>query len=147
MTHASINMTTSKYEDSKIIYKFDVVPTTQQVIELYNGADLPRPTHDSQRIRAMFENSDLIVTAWDENKLVGVSRTITDWVWCSYLADLAVSPGYKRSGIGKKLIELAREKIGEQSMLLLLSVPTAMDYYPKVGFARENRAFILHRTK
>ena len=95
----------------------------------------------------MFENSDLIVTAWDESKLVGVSRTITDWAWCSYLADLAVSPAYKKSGIGKKLIELVREKIGEQSMLLLLSVPTAMDYYPRVGFVRENRAFIIHRAE
>jgi ribosomal protein S18 acetylase RimI-like enzyme len=140
-------MTTRNRGNNKIVYKSDIVPTAQQIIELYNDADLPRPTHDHRRIKAMFENSDLIVTAWDENKLVGVSRTITDWVWCSYLADLAVSPAYKRSGIGKKLIELAREKIGERSMLLLLSVPTAMDYYPKVGFVRENRAFIIHRTK
>jgi len=140
-------MTTSKHGNSRIIYKFDIVPTAEQVIELYDNTGLPRPTHDPQRIRAMFDNSDLIITAWDENKLVGVSRTITDWVWCSYLADLAISPAYKRSGIGKKLIELAREKIGERSMLLLLSVPTAMDYYPKVGFVREHRAFIIHRTK
>lgn len=140
-------MTTKEHGNSKIIYKFDVVPTTQQVIELYNAADLPRPTHDSQRIRAMFENSNLIVTAWDGAKLVGVSRTITDCVWSSYLADLAVSPDYKKSGIGKKLIELTRERIGEQSMLLLLSVPTAMDYYPKVGFTKEDRAFIVDRTK
>jgi len=140
-------MTTKKHRNSKITYKFDIVPTAQQVIELYNEAGLPRPTHDSQRIRAMFENSDLIVTAWDESKLVGVSRTITDWVWCSYLADLAVSPGYKRSGIGKSLIQLTRERVGEESMVLLLSVPTAMDYYPKVGFTKEDRAFIIHRTK
>jgi ribosomal protein S18 acetylase RimI-like enzyme len=140
-------MTTKKHGTSKIIYKFDVVPTAQQVIELYNDAGLPRPTHDPQRIIAMFENSDLIVTAWDGDKLVGVSRTITDWVWCSYLADLAVSPDYKKSGIGKKLIDLTRERNGEQSMLLLLSVPTAMDYYPKVGFKKEDRAFIIHRTK
>ena len=140
-------MTGRKKASAEIIYKFDVVPTAQQIIELYNDAQLPRPTHDPQRMKAMCVNSDLIVTAWDGDTLVGVARTITDWVWCSYLADLAVSPGYKRSGIGKKLIELVREKIGEQSMLLLLSVPTAMDYYPRVGFLRENRAFIIHRTK
>ncbi len=132
---------------AQISYRFDVVPTAQQVIELYDDAGLPRPTHDPQRIRTMFENSDLIVTAWDENKLTGVARTITDWVWCSYLADLAISPAYKRSGIGRKLIELTREKIGEQSMILLLSVPTAMEYYPKVGFVKEDRAFIIHRPK
>jgi len=140
-------MITKKHGNSKIIYKFDVVPTAQQVIKLYNDAGLPRPTHDPKRVQAMFENSDLIITAWDEDKLVGVSRTITDWVWCSYLADLAVSLDCKKSGIGKKLIELTREKIGEQSMLLLLSVPTAMDYYPKVGFVKEYRAFIIHRTE
>jgi len=131
----------------QISYKFGIVPTTEQVIELYNDAGLPRPTHDPHRIRTMFENSDLIVTAWDRSKLVGVSRTITDWVWCSYLADLAIRPDYKRSGIGKRLIELTREKTGEQSMLLLLSVPTAMDYYPKVGFTKEDRAFSIHRKK
>ena len=140
-------MITKRNRNSRIIYKFDIVPTAQQIIELYNDAQLPRPTHDPQRMKAMFENSDLIVTAWVEDRLVGVARAITDWVWCSYLADLAVSPDYERSGIGKKLIELVREKIGEQSMLLLLSVPTAMDYYPRVGFLRENRAFIIHRTK
>lgn len=140
-------MITKKHGNNKINYRSGVVPTVQGIVKLYNDAGLPRPTHDPKRIKAMFENSDLIITAWDQDKLVGVSRTITDWVWCSYLADLAVSPDYKRSGIGKKLIDLTREKIGEQSMLLLLSVPTAMDYYPKVGFVRENRAFTIHRTK
>ena len=131
----------------EVIYKFDIVPTAEQVIELYDNAALPRPTNDPLRIKKMFENSDLVVTAWDEDKLVGVCRTITDWVWCSYLADLAVSPGYKKSGIGKKLIELTREKVGEQSMVLLLSVPSAMDYYPKVGFKKEDRGFSIDRVK
>jgi len=143
----STDVITNKHGHSKIVYKFDVMPAAQQVIELYKEAGLPRPTHDPQRIKAMFDNSDLIVTAWDEDKLVGVSRTVTDWVWCSYLADLAVNPDYKRTGIGKKLIELTRKKIGAQSMTLLLSVPTAMDYYLKVGFTKEDRAFIIHRTE
>jgi len=76
----STDIITKEHGDSKITYKFDVVPHAQQVIELYNEAGLPRPTHDPKRIQSMLENSDLIVTAWDKNKLVGVSRTITDWV-------------------------------------------------------------------
>lgn len=131
----------------EIEYKLDRIPTAEQVIELYNEAGLPRPTDDAERIGKMFENSNLIVTAWDSHKLIGVCRTITDWVWSSYLADLAVSPDYKKSGIGKKLIDLTREKLGEQSMVLLLSVPTAMEYYPKVGFAKQNSAFIIERAK
>ena len=131
----------------EIIYKVGIIPAVEQIIELYTCAALPRPTSDPERIKKMFENSNLVVSAWDENKLVGVCRTITDWVWCSYLADLAVSPDYKKSGIGKKLIDITKEKAGEQSMILLLSVPAAMDYYPKVGFKKEDRGFIINRTK
>lgn len=131
----------------EITYKFDVKPTVDQIIELYDKAGLPRPINDKERIRKIYENSNLIFTAWDNEKLVGVSRSITDWAWSCYLADLAVNPEYKKSGIGKKLIELTKEKVGEQTMVLLLSVPTAMEYYPKVGFSKEDRSFIIHRTK
>jgi predicted N-acetyltransferase YhbS len=95
----------------------------------------------------MYDNSNLVVTAWAGEQLVGVSRCITDWVWSCYLADLAVNPDYKKSGIGKRLIELTKEKVGEQTMILLLSVPTAMEYYPKVGFSKEDRGFIMYREK
>ena len=131
----------------EISYKTDATPSTSQIIELYESSGLPRPIHDAERIAAMYKNSDLIVTAWDGENLVGISRTITDWVWSSYLADLAVNPNYKKSGIGKKMIEITKEKVGEQSMVLLLSVPTAMEYYPKVGFKKENRGFIIERSK
>ncbi len=130
-----------------ITYRYDIVPTPDQVIALYEDSGLPRPTTDKERIRKMYEHSNLIVTAWDNTKLVGVSRSITDWAWSCYLADLAVSPGYKKSGIGKKLIELTKEKVGDQVMILLLSVQTAMTYYPKVGFTKEDRAFAIFRTE
>ena len=130
-----------------IIYKTGVIPVTEEIIELYDKAGLPRPTSDKERIQKMFENSNLVVTAWDNDKLAGISRSITDWVWSCYLADLAVDPGYKKSGIGKGLIQETRNKLGEQSMILLLSVPTALEYYPKVGFEKENRAFMISRVK
>jgi ribosomal protein S18 acetylase RimI-like enzyme len=130
-----------------IIYKDTILPTAEQVIELYNNSQLPRPTDDAERIKKMYDNSNLIITAWDGDKLVGVSRCITDWCWSCYLADLAVEPGYQKEGIGKKLIALTKEKLGEEVMILLLSVPTAMTYYPKAGFTKEDRAFAIFRTK
>lgn len=131
----------------EIQYKFDITPTTEQVIELYENAGLPRPTTDKARIKKMYDNSNLIVTAWHNEKLVGISRSITDYCWSCYLADLAVRPEYQKLKIGKKLIELTKEKVGEQTMILLLSVPTAMEYYPKVGFSKEDRSFTIYRTE
>ena len=129
-----------------IKYSFDKRPGADQIIELYDNAGLPRPTNDKERIQKMFDNSNLIVTAWHNDLLVGVSRSITDWVWSCYLADLAVRNEYQKEGIGKELITLTKEKVGEQSMVLLLSVPTAMEYYPKVGFVKQESSFILNRT-
>ena len=130
-----------------IKYSFDKRPSVDQIIELYDSAGLPRPTHDKERIQKMFESSNLIVTAWDNDLLIGVSRSITDWVWSCYLADLAIHPDYQKDGIGKKLVQLTKDKLGDESMMLLLSVPTAMEYYPKIGMTKEDRAFTILRTK
>lgn len=131
----------------EIIYRTDITPDNGQIIEVYNSSGINRPTADSERIAKMYDNSNLIVTAWDKDKLVGISRSLTDFCYCCYLSDLAVSKDYQRSGIGKKLIELTKNEIGEQTALLLLSAPTAMDYYPKIGFQRIDNAFLIKRTK
>lgn len=130
-----------------ISYKSGIVPDVDHVIELFIKTQMPRPINDRDRTRKMLENADLIWTAWDGQKLVGVCRCITDWVWCCYLSDLAVDPAYKKNGIGKKLIQLTKDSIGEQVMILLLSVPAAMDYYPRAGFTKEDRGFIINRKK
>lgn len=131
----------------EIVYKTDIIPAAEQVTELYEDAGLKRPTHDKERISKMYENSNLVVTAWQYDQLVGVARCITDWAWSCYLADLAVRKELKGAGIGKRLLEVTKETLGKESMILLLSVPTAFEYYPKVGFSKEDRAFIMHREK
>jgi predicted N-acetyltransferase YhbS len=130
-----------------ITYSTDRKPTAGQIIDLYHSSGLIRPIDDAPRIEKMYANSNLIVTAWDGETLVGVSRALTDFCFCCYLSDLAVREEYKQQGIGKQLIALTREQIGEQSMLLLLSAPRAMEYYPKVGFEKVENGFIINRTR
>lgn len=131
----------------EIIYRTDITPDTDQIIDVYNNSGINRPTTDKERIAKMFANTNFIASAWDKDKLVGISRSLTDFCYCCYLSDLAVRKDYQKSGIGKKLIELTRNSIGEQTALILLSAPTAMDYYPKVGFQKIDNGFIIKRTK
>ncbi len=118
---------------------------TSEVIKLYRDAGLPRPIDDAERIDRMYDGSNLIVTARDDEKLVGISRSITDGAWSCYLADLAVAKSHQKAGVGRKLVELTKQAAGEESMVLLLSVPTAMEYYPKIGMERLVNAFIIWR--
>ena len=83
---------------------------------------MPRPVDDEARIAEMFANSNLVMSAWSGEELIGISRSLTDFVWCCYLADLAVRRDFQKAGVGRKLVEMTREKVGEKSMVLLLSV-------------------------
>jgi len=129
----------------QIKYKSEVVPAIGSIIDLYNSSGINRPTVDPERISKMYANSNLVVTAWDRDILVGVSRSLTDFCYCCYLSDLAVREEYKHRGIGKNMIEITKRIIGEQSMLLLLAAPSAMEYYPKVGLEKVDNGFIIKR--
>ena len=131
----------------ELTYRIDITPDTDQIIDVYNSSGINRPTVDKERIKKMYDNSNLIVTAWDNDKLVGISRSLTDYCYCCYLSDLAVRKDCQKSGIGKKLIEITKNEIGEQTALILLSAPIAMDYYPKVGFQKIDNAFLIKRNK
>jgi N-acetylglutamate synthase-like GNAT family acetyltransferase len=131
----------------KITYKTDFMPTVDDVIEVYDDSGLVRPTKDKERIGQMFSRSDLVVTAWDGNQLVGIARSVTDFCYCCYLSDLAVKMDYQKAGIGNQLVYLTKEVIGDQTMLLLLAAPSAMEYYPKIGMATVDNGFIIKRAK
>ncbi|MBK7705394.1 MAG: GNAT family N-acetyltransferase [Acidobacteria bacterium] len=126
-------------------YTLNEIPETEEIIELYRAAGLPRPIDDPTRIAAMYASSDIVVAARADGKLVGVSRALADGVWCCYLADLAVDPACQKSGIGRRLVDLTRERAGGGSMVLLLSVPDAMEYYPKIGMNTVENGFIFPR--
>lgn len=130
---------------SEIEYKINVPLEADEIIELYENCGLPRPTGDKARIKEMFANSNLVISAWSGDELVGIARSLTDFSWCCYLADLAVRKSFQKSGVGRKLVEMTREKVGENSMVLLLSVPDAMTYYPKIGMEKVESGFIFNR--
>lgn len=92
-----------------------------------------RPADDLARLEKMLRQADVIVTARDGGKLVGVSRAITDFAFCCYLSDLAVNVAYQGQGIGKHLIEETHKAAGPQATLYLVSAPAAEGYYPKIG--------------
>jgi predicted N-acetyltransferase YhbS len=115
-----------------------------EVIELYRASTLGerRPVDDRERMRLMVANANLIVTAWDGDLMVGISRSVTDFVYATYLSDLAVRLSHQRLGIGKELIRRTRAE-AVQANVILLAAPKAVDYYPHIGFEQHGSAWIL----
>ena len=132
----------------KIIYKVEKNLDPLEFIDVLNRSTLGerRPVNDFERIKNMCENANLIITARLDKKLIGVARSVTDFVYCTYLSDLAVDQQYQRKGIGKKLIEETK-KLTPQAKLILLSAPFAVEYYPKIGMKKHEHCFILDDIK
>ncbi|MBS4209025.1 GNAT family N-acetyltransferase [Bacillus sp. FJAT-50079] len=114
---------------------------------LFKSSGIKRPSEDLNRLQKMIVHADLTLTAWDETQLIGIARAITDFSYCCYLSDLAVDKEYQHHGIGKKLIALLQEQIGDEVALILLSAPSAMEYYPHIGFEKIENGFKIARAR
>ncbi len=105
-----------------------------------------RPTNDLARLEKMLRNADVIATARDGTRLVGVSRAITDFAYSCYLSDLAVDMAYQRRGIGKRLIEETHRAAGDGTTLVLLAAPAAEGYYGKIGMKHQPNCWSFPRN-
>ena len=116
-----------------------------ELASVFARSGINRPSGDQQRMQQMADTANLLVTAWDGDVLVGVARSLTDFCAACYLADLAVDSAYQQRGIGAQLVQETRSAIGSTSMLLLLAAPTAMAYYPKIGFTSLDNGWIIRQ--
>jgi len=132
-------------KDKEIRYSTSRTITPDQFIDVLRRSTLAerRPVDEPKCIEAMLRHGNLLCTAWDDETLVGVARSVTDFEFCCYLSDLAVDQAYQRCGIGKQLIALTKSKLGPRAKLVLLAAPKAEGYYPKVGFVPHRSAWVL----
>ena len=128
-----------------IQYRDDAKVTAEEAIDLYIRSTLGerRPVDNKETFEAMLKNANLTITAWDQDKLIGISRSLTDFAYVTYLADLAVDQEYQRMGIGKELIAQSQKRLGPNCMIVLLAAPKANEYYGHIGFEHNPRAWTL----
>jgi len=130
-----------------IVYRDDALISVTALIDLYNRSTLGerRPVNRPDIFEQMLKSSNLIISAWDQNNLVGIARSLTDFSYVAYLSDLAVDLSYQHQGIGKQLIKETQARLWPECKIVLLSAPKANDYYPKLGFEHNPRAWVLSR--
>ncbi|MFO1280886.1 MAG: GNAT family N-acetyltransferase [Burkholderiales bacterium] len=133
--------------EPRIDYRHNHPLDPRDVVRVFDRSGIVRPTGDLPRIARMFAAPCLVLSAWDGERLVGVSRSLTDYVYCCYLSDLAVDKDYQGRGIGRELVARTRAVIGDEVSLVLLSAPGAMSYYPGLDFQLADNAFVIRRKR
>jgi len=131
-----------------ITYQIEKDLTIKEFTDVLNKSTLGerRPVDEPERILKMLEHGNLIITARENNVLIGVARSLTDYLYCTYLSDLAVDQAYQKQGIGKELIRLTKMET-PKAKLILLSAPKAVEYYPKIGMTKWEQCFVLDNVE
>lgn len=110
--------------------------TPEQAADIYNRSGLSRPK-DLRLIQNMIEHANVIVTAWDGEKLVGFLRAMTDFSFDCYLNDLAVDKEYQHIGVGRELVKRLKELLDDNVLIFLISAPDAAGFYEKLEFQQD----------
>ncbi|QIQ22405.1 GNAT family N-acetyltransferase [Zophobihabitans entericus] len=128
-----------------ITYRVNLPLHVSEMIELYRHCSLGarRPTEEPERMQKMLDNANLVITAWSQDKLVGIARCLTDFTYTTYLADLAVHDDFQKQGIGQQLIKEVQNNTEKHCRIVLLAAPAAVDYYPHIGFTAHSSAWTL----
>ncbi len=132
-----------------IEYKINTPVSADQFIELLRKSTLGerRPIDDRECMEGMVKNSNLMVSAWDGEKLIGIARSMTDFHYACYLSDLAVDKDYQGMGVGKKLQAITQEQLGPKCKLILIAAPAANSYYEYLGYTNNPRCWVLEREQ
>lgn len=132
--------------EEEIIYQEEPGLAVAEFIAVLEKSTLAerRPIEDIPRMDQMLRGASLILTARTRSgELVGVSRSLTDRSYSTYLADLAVAASYQGRGIGRELIRRTHETAGLHTNLILIAAPGARTYYPHIGLAAHDSCWMI----
>jgi GNAT superfamily N-acetyltransferase len=120
-----------------LTYSIEPTVSTEEFrsVLLSSGLAARRPVDEPHRLAAMLKNANVVATARLNGELVGIARSVSDFAFCCYLSDLAVSKHVQGKGVGARLIEETRRHVGPTVSVILSSVPEAVGFYESIGMA------------
>ena len=86
-----------------------------------------------RNFNAPFINSTVVISAWDEDRLVGAVRVLSDQIIRSVITDLVVDPEYQNKGIGTELVKRCIAHFPDSEWLVQTEKHIS-GYYEKMGF-------------
>ena len=107
----------------------------EQLQFLFNQNTLWAKDRSIEQIKKMQANSNVIITLWNKDKLIGFGRATTDHVFRAVLWDIVVSKDLQRNGLGKVLVEeLLKDKKIYSAEKVYLMTTDSKDFYKQLGF-------------
>jgi N-acetylglutamate synthase-like GNAT family acetyltransferase len=101
-----------------------------------------------QGIRKMLKNTDYHFSAWDDKRLVGFARVLTDRVYRATLWDVVIHPDYQGQGIGEALMNrILSHPVLSRVEKFWLNTRDKHGFYEKFGFVRSDQGMVRENFK
>lgn len=92
--------------------------------------------HDEEKIKKIFQTSSVVAIAYDENKITGFGRALSDGVFNAAIYDVVIDKDYQNKGIGQQIIENLLAQLKDISCVHLVSTSGNEEFYKKAGFRK-----------
>jgi ribosomal protein S18 acetylase RimI-like enzyme len=116
----------------------DLIPCQEDLFKLYDDEGwndflkLPKEALHQAMIQSWY-----VVSAYDENQLIGTGRIISDGIMNAYLCGVVVHPSYRNQGIGSEIVQQLVKKSHKANLhIQLFSEEENVPYYEKLGFEK-----------
>lgn len=92
--------------------------------------------HNEETIKKVFQSSNVVAIAYDEDNIVGFGRALSDGVFNAAIYDVVIDKDYQNKGIGQQIIESLLAQLKNISCVHLVSTAGNEEFYRKAGFRK-----------
>lgn len=128
--------------DYKAIHDF----SREELERLFLSVEWSSGHYPDKLVEAM-KNYGTVYSAWDGDRLVGMICTMDDGVMTAYVHYLLVDPAYQKRGIGRRLVEMTKEKYRDYLRILLVAYEDGIRFYESFGFRKSDHGFPMYITE
>ena len=117
------------------------VPNTEQYWELFNTTGWNQAYgFEKSELQRAIQNSWWITAVYDNDRLIGFGRVISDGIHHAFIVDLIVHPSYQNHGIGKYILKELINKCKSKSIrdIQLFAASDKYEFYQKLGFIKRD---------
>ncbi|WP_152400666.1 GNAT family N-acetyltransferase [Paenibacillus cellulositrophicus] len=89
--------------------------------------------------------SSIAVGAWDEDRLVGFARAVSDGLFRAYIEDMGVHEDYRKRGLGREIVDRITAELGDIHVVSLFCESGLVDFYQQTGY-KPTRQVVMHKS-
>lgn len=112
-----------------------------EITRLYSSVGWTAYTDNLTALRAGYNNSLLVLGAYEQDELLGIIRVVGDGATIIFIQDILVFPEHQRKGVGSALLKAVLDRYSDVRQIELTTdnTPYTVAFYKSMGFSEYSK--------